>query len=98
MVVGAQAAPAAAAVLPPRRKISEITDLSRPEVRIPSRAEDEEPVTILIQAAIAALLLLGSVLIFKEVLELDGPRPRVVPAARPAIRERRRPQALRKAA
>lgn len=56
--------------------------------------------TILIQAAIAALLLLGSVLIFREVVELDGPRPRVVPAPRPAIRirERRRPQPLRKAA
>ncbi len=54
--------------------------------------------TILIQAAIAALLVLGSVLIFREIVELDGPRPRVVPAPRPAIRERRRPQTLRKAA
>jgi hypothetical protein len=55
-------------------------------------------VTILIQAAIAALLLLGSALIFKEILELDGPRPRPVAPARPAIRVRRRPQTLRKAA
>jgi hypothetical protein len=47
-------------------------------------------VTILIQSALALLLVLGSALIFNQILELDGPRRgRVVPA-RPAIRRRPR--------
>ncbi len=58
--------------------------------------------TILIQSALALLLLLGSALIFNQVLELDGPRARAAVPVRPSIRRHRQrprmPEGLKKAA
>ncbi len=52
--------------------------------------------TILIEAAVATLLLLGSALLFKEILELDASHP---PAAKPVERKlRRHARSLDKAA
>jgi hypothetical protein len=45
---------------------------------------------MLIQSAIAALLVLGSALVFVQLLELDGPRPKPLALARPRIRTRPR--------
>ena len=65
-------------------------------MRISSRAEDEEPVTILIEVALALLLLLGSALTFKELLDLDGMARATAKRTRPTIR--RSSQPLKKAA
>jgi hypothetical protein len=53
-------------------------------------------VTTLIEAAVAVLLLLGSALIFKEILDLDAEAPRAAKRVRPALRRHSGP--LKKAA
>jgi hypothetical protein len=53
-------------------------------------------VTTLIEAAVAALLVLGSALIFKEILDLDAETPRAAKPVRPTLRRNSRP--LKKAA
>ena len=76
--------------------LAKYLDLPRHELRISSRAEDEEPVTILIEIALAALLVLGSALTFKEILDLDAPARPAAKRARPTLRQASR--ALKKAA